>query len=86
MTAGGMKLDGGILVTAAGENVGDLIMGRQKPLRLPRRLESLHDPLSSSHRLVGILRAVVEAFVQPVLDAGQDLTLGRSIAAELVGD
>ena len=57
-------------------------MGRQKPLRLPRRL----DPLSSSGRVVGILRPVVEAFVLPVLDVGQDLTLGRSIAAELVGD
>ena len=69
-----------------GRNVGDLIMGRQKPLRLPRRLEPLHDPLSSSGRLVGVLRPVVEAFVLPVLDAGHDLTLGRGVAAELVGD
>ena len=35
---------------------------------------------------MGILRPVVEAFVLPVLDAGHDLTLGRSIAAQLVGD
>ena len=61
-------------------------MGRQKPWHLPRRLEPLHDPLSSSGRLVGILRPVVEAFVLPVLDAGHDLTLGRDVAAELVGN
>ena len=69
-----------------GRKIGDLIMSRQKPLRLPRRLEPLHDPLSSSGRLVGILRPVVEAFVLPMLDAGHDLTLGRSVAAKLVGD
>jgi hypothetical protein len=50
------------------ENVGDLMMGRQKPLHLPWRLESLHDPLSSSGRLMGILRPVVKAFVLAVLD------------------
>jgi hypothetical protein len=36
-----MKLRGGVLVGAAGENVSDLIMGRKKPLHLPRRLEPL---------------------------------------------
>ena len=72
MTAGGTKPGGGIVVAAARENVGDLIMGRKKPLRVARRLEPLHDPLSSSGRLVGILRPVVEAFVLPVLDAGHD--------------
>jgi hypothetical protein len=74
------------LVGTAGENVGDLIMGGKKPLHLPRRLEALHDPLSSSGRLMGILRPVVEALVLAVLHAGHDLTLGRGIAAELIGD
>jgi len=68
-----MKLGGGVLIEVAGENVGDLIMGGKKPLHLPRRLESLHDPLSSSRRLVGILRPVVEAFVLAVLDTGHDV-------------
>src|SRR3954451_11917777 len=81
-----MKAGGGILVGAAGEDVGDLIMDGQKPLHLPRRLEALHDPLSSSRRLVGILRPVVEAFVLAVLDAGHDLPLGGTVAAQLVGD
>jgi hypothetical protein len=35
---------------------------------------------------MGILRPVVEAFMLPVLDAGHDLTLGRGVAAQLVGD
>ncbi len=74
------------MVAAAGENVGDLIVGGKKLLHLPRRLEPLHDPLSSPGRLVGILCPVVEAFVLPVLDARHDLTLGRSVAAKLVGD
>src|SRR3954447_17741984 len=81
-----MKLGGSVLVAAAGENVGDLIMGGKKPLHLPRRLESLHDPLSSSARLMGILRPVIEAFVLAVLDARHDLTLGGTVAAQLVGD
>src|SRR4051812_45795208 len=81
-----MKLDGGVLAGAAGENVGDLIMDGQKPLHLPRRLEALHDPLSSSRWLVGILRPVVEALVLAVLDAGHDLTLGGTVAAQLVSN
>src|SRR3954469_4847284 len=60
LSAGGMKLGGGVLAWAAGEEVGDLIMDGKKPLHLPRRLEAFHDPLSSARRLVGILRPVVE--------------------------
>jgi hypothetical protein len=53
-------------------------MGGKKPLHLPRRFEPFHDPLSSSHRMVGVLRTVVEAFVLAMLDAGHDL---RSVSA-----
>jgi hypothetical protein len=74
------------LVGAAGENVSDLIMSGKKPLHLPRRLEPLHDPLSSSRRLAGILRSVIEAFVLPVLSAKHELALGSRIAFQLVGD
>ncbi len=81
-----MRRGGGVLIGAAGEDVGDLIMDRKKPLHLSRRLEPFHDPLSSPGRLVGILRPVVEAFVLPVLHAGHDLALGRGVAAQLVGD
>jgi len=68
-----------------GRKIGDLIMSRQKPLRLPRRLEPLHDPLSSSGRLVGILRPVVEAFVLPMLDAGHDCVIRFIVNAESGG-
>ena len=76
LTADGMKLRGGVLTGTAGENVGDLIMDGKKPLHLPWRLEPLHDPLSSSGRLMGIFRTVVQALVLAVLDARQDLALG----------
>jgi hypothetical protein len=55
-------------------------------LHLPRRLEALHDLLSSSGWLMGILRPVVEALVLPMLDARHDLTFGSGVAAQLVGD
>jgi hypothetical protein len=71
-----MKFVGGILAGTAGENVGDLVVGRPKPLHLPRRLEPLHDSLPSSRPLVEVLHAIIEAFMLPVLDAGHDLTLG----------
>src|SRR4051812_13295101 len=81
-----MKLCDGILVAATGEEVGDLIMDRQKPLHLPRRLEALHDPLASSRWLMPILCPVVEPFVLAVLDARHDLPLGGGVAAQLVGE
>jgi hypothetical protein len=34
-----------LLVGAAGENVGNLIMSGKKSLHLPRRFEARHDPL-----------------------------------------
>src|SRR5271166_815649 len=86
LVAGEMELRGGVLAWAAGENVGDLIVGGKKLLHLPRRLEALHDPLSSASWLVGILRPVIEAFVLAVLDARHDLSLGRGVAFQLVGD
>ena len=81
-----MKLCGGVLAGAAGENVGDLIVDGKKPLYLPWRLEALHDPLSSSGRLVGILRTVVQSLVLAMLDARHDLPLGGGVAFQLVGD
>jgi hypothetical protein len=46
LPAGDTRLGGGVLVWAVEENVGKLITGGRKPLHLPGRLESLHDPLS----------------------------------------
>src|SRR6266849_2476088 len=61
-------------------------MGGKEALNLPRRLEPLHDPLSSSGRLMGVFGPVIEALVLPMLDPGHDLPLGRGIAPQLVGD
>src|SRR3954453_20528307 len=84
--AAGPEVCGGVGVSAAGENVGDLIMGGKEALNLPRRLEPLHDPLSSSGRLMGVFGPVIEALVAPMLDPGHDLPLGRGVALQLVGD
>ena len=59
--AAGPEVCGGVVVSAAGEKVGDLVMRGKEALDLPRRLEPLHDPLSSSGRLMGVFGPVVEA-------------------------
>lgn len=84
--AGGLEGCGGVVVSAAGKNIGDLVVDRKEALDLPRRLEPLHDPLSSSGWLMGVLGPVVETFVLSVLDAGHDLPLGGGVALQLVGD
>src|SRR5258706_3270758 len=66
--------------------VGELVMSGKEALNLPRRLEPLHDPLSSSGRLMGVFGPVVEALVLTMLDPGHDLLLGSGVALQLVGD
>src|SRR6478736_544598 len=66
----GPKVCGGVVVSAAEENVGDLVMGGKEALDLPRRLEPLHDPLSSSGRLMGVFGPVIEALVLPMPTPG----------------
>jgi tetratricopeptide (TPR) repeat protein len=65
------KVHGGVVVSAVGENVGDLVMSGKEALNLPRRLEPLHDPLSSSGRLMGVFGPVIEALVLPMLAAAR---------------
>src|SRR6266446_10766890 len=59
--AAGPKVCGGVVVSAAVENFGDLVMGGKEALNLPRRLEPLHDPLSSSGWLMCVFGPVIEA-------------------------
>src|SRR5262245_66091635 len=61
-------------------------IGRQKAMRLPRRLKALHALFPLAGGLVGILRAVVEVTVLAVLHPGQQLPLGGAVALELIGD
>src|SRR5436190_10469967 len=84
--AAGPEVCSGVVVSAAGENVGHLVMGGKEALNLPRRLELLHDPLSSSGRFMGVFGPVIEALVLPMLDPGHDLPLGSGVAPQLVGD
>jgi hypothetical protein len=74
------------VVSAAGENVGQPVMSGKEALNVPRRLEPLHDPLSSSGRLMGVFGPLIEALVLTMLDPGHDLPLGSGVALQLVGD
>jgi len=68
------------VIAAEMEEVVDLIVGGEEPLRLAGRFELLHLPLSSARRLVRVFRSVVEPLVLAMLDAGHDLSLGRAVA------
>ena len=83
---GGAEVRGGVVVSVVGKTAGDLIMDRKEALDLPRRLEPLHDPLSSPGRLGGVFSPVVEALVLPMLDPGHALPLGGDVAFQLIGD
>jgi hypothetical protein len=73
------------VVSTAGEKIGDLVMDGKEALNLSRGLEPLHDPLSSSGRLMGVFRPVIEALVR--LDPRHDLPFGcGGVALQLVGD
>jgi len=50
------------------EKISDLIVYRQEFLDLPWRFEPLHDPLSSTRRLMRILRPIVQPFVLAVFN------------------
>src|SRR5204863_9243879 len=84
--AAGPEVCGGVVVSAAGEHIGDLIMGGEEALNLPRRLETLHDPLSSSGRFMVVFCPVVEALMLPMVDPGHVLPPGSGVALLLVSD
>ena len=71
-------------VAAELEEVVDLAVAGEEPLGMPRRLEPLHLPFSSSCRLVRDFGLVVEVTALSMFDPGQDLPLGGTIAAQLV--
>ena len=56
---------------------GVMVMNGNEALNLPRRLEPLHDPLSSSGRLMGVFGPVIEALVLPMLDPGVPTPLSQ---------
>ena len=68
------------------EEIGDLIVDGQEPLRLRSRLETLHDPFSSPCRPMRILGPVVQAFVLAMLNLKAHLRPRRAVGFKLVGD
>ena len=64
----------------------DHAVRREELLRLGRRLELLHLPLSPPRRPVRILSAIVEVATGPVPDIRHDRPMGCSVAAQAVGD
>lgn len=69
------------------EEIGDLTVGCwDETLALSRRFEPHHALFSSSHRKVRVLRAIVQAFVRTMLDAGDQLSFRGRVRAQLVGD
>lgn len=68
------------------EEIGELIVNGQEALRLSRRFEPLHDPLSSPRRLMRIFRSVIQAFVLAILDPQRHVPAGRAIRGQFVRD
>ena len=71
-------LGGSDMIAAEMEEVVDLIVGGEEPLRLASRFELPHLPLSAARRLLRVFRSVVEPLVLAMLNAGHDLSLGRA--------
>jgi hypothetical protein len=50
------EVGGRVVVSAAGERVGERVMGGKEALNVPRRLETLHDALTSCGSIDGSFR------------------------------
>jgi hypothetical protein len=72
-------------MAAGRERRGDRPIGHAEVLRVSWGLASSHTPLSLAGRSVGILGAIGEMAVRPMLDTGQHPPLGRTIAHQLIG-
>jgi hypothetical protein len=81
LDAAGVRICGGVTVSTAKENVGDLVMGGKEALNLPQRLEPLHDPLSAPGWLIAVFGPVSEALVLRCSDPGM---ISRVAAAQLL--
>jgi hypothetical protein len=73
-------------VTSGPEVLGDGAIRRGEALGVPWRREALHPPFSLARRLVGVLGAVVQVAMLPMLDTGQEVPLRRAVAFQLIGD
>lgn len=79
-------VEGGKSIAGKMEKIGDLIVYRRKFPRLPWRFEPLHDSLSSSRRLMRILRSIVQPLVQVMFDTKAHVLARYTVGFELVRD
>ena len=61
-------------------------IGGEDALGVSRGFELLPPSLALARRLVGVFGTGVQVAVRPMLDAGEDLALGRPMAPQLIGD
>ena len=61
---------GGQAVAAWAEVAGDRAVGGEEALGVPRALAAPHPPLALPRGLMGVLGAIVQALMAPVLHAG----------------
>ena len=73
-------------MSAWAEVVADGTERAEETLGVRGRLEALEDPLPLAGRHVGILGAVSQAFVPPMLAVRKHPSDGRHVAPELIGD
>lgn len=62
------------------------LAGAGEALGMGRRLETPHDSLTLPRWLMRIFCPIMQAFVRPVFDAQQDLTLRCAITGQFIGD
>jgi len=67
------------------EMLGDEAIGGEKPLSVARGLEPLQAALPLASGLVGVLRPVIEIAVLAMFHSREELSLGSTVALELVG-
>lgn len=58
----------------------------EEPLGLAGGLKPLHAPFPLPRRLMGVFRPVVQIAMLPMLNAGQALVYGGTVASQLIGD
>jgi hypothetical protein len=73
-------------VTPQAAGLGHQPTGGEKALGMPWGINLRHPPLALAGRLGGMLGAVVQIPVLPMLDTGRHLALGGAVALQLVRD
>ena len=73
-------------MTTWSEVAVDHCMRGEEALRLARRLEALHLPLSSPGWPMRVLGSIIQIPAGSMTDIGKHCSMGNTIAAEAIGD